>query len=201
MFKKFLAVALLVATMLIAGCTTTPQKRYWDDPIPGLIVISGGISEMDFKSFYNQTLDPSIRKYHIVISTDGGCGYTTTGIVSRMQELKDRGVHITTEVYTKGFSAGSFMFMMGDTRIMHEGAQLMWHTIVGQQVITNGRDMPRKFALTAVPVDENIIRLASKNLPLVDPMTLETMLRWSGETFMTAREAFELGIATHFVGT
>jgi ATP-dependent protease ClpP protease subunit len=201
MFKKLLLAVACVAFVVLSGLNVTNLAHKFITKPPAIIYVSGTVYGSTFVEFYEQTLDPSVRSYRVIINTAGGEGYATTGIVSRLQEMKDRGVHITTEVYSKAFSAGAFIFMMGDTRIVHQGAVLMWHTIIGQQVITDGKELERQHRLMIPALDENIIRLSTKNLPDVDPMTLETMLRWSGETYMTAAEALQLGIATHFVGT
>lgn len=203
--KKFiLALALTLSIMI--GCSTAPQKleNDWMASRPGTIFITGNLSETDFQSFYNQTTY-GLPEYRIILNTNGGEAMACVGIMQRIMELQRQGVKITTEVYSKAYSAGAFIFMMGDTRIMHESSTLMWHTMIGQMT-HDYREFPSspKSKLfdtkeMMVGLDEWVFERTKMVMPNVDPMTLETMLLYSGMTFLMAETANELGMVDELV--
>jgi len=177
------------------------QINIWSASTPGTIFITSTVSDATFESFYKQTMY-DLDHYRIVLNTNGGGAHACIGIMTRIQELQARGVYITTEVYSKAFSAGAFIWMMGDRRIMHTGAQLMWHTIEPQQAYA-GTDIYERVSLERIDsltlADAWVWNMTKRQMNLVDPMTLETMLLYTGMTFMDAEQAKELGMLTEYV--
>lgn len=169
--------------------------------VPGTIFISGIVSDSTFELFYEQTLY-NLKHYRIILNTDGGSAQACTGVLARIVELQRQGVYITTEVYSKAYSAGAYIWMMGDHRIMHQGSQLMWHTMEGQY-LNDRKELPSSYGDDRTEMfellDANIYRLTQRQMNLVDPMTLETMLLYTGMTFMDADQARELNMLTEYV--
>lgn len=200
--KKLLA-ALVLSVVLLFGCQKAPEvnqlKNDWTESRPGTIFITGNISDTDFQKFYNET-SYDLKSYRIILNTNGGEAMACVGIMQRIMELQSQGVHITTEVYSKAYSAGAFIWMMGNERIMHEASSLMWHTMVSQ-MDHDGKHFPslpksKRYDRKEVffGLDNWVFERAKMMLPNVDPMTLETMLMHTGMTFIMAETAFEMGM-------
>ena len=191
----------------MTGCSTAPDQHKfneWTGAKPGTILFTGNITDQDFHAFYNQTTLP-LDHYTVVLNTNGGEAMACVGIMSRIVELQKQGVKFTTVVYSKAYSAGAFIFMMGDSRIMHSGSSIMWHTMRAQ-IAHDGGELPgipgtsqysRKEIFDGL--DEWVIEKTIEAMPNVDPMTLETMLRYSGMTFILAKQANELGMVDEYV--
>ena len=203
MFKWIKKIIMLLVVLMCFGCAGQKMQRdvhVTNPTYDGVILINGNLGESDFVEFYNQTRDESIRHYRIIINTSGGSATSTVGILERITELKANGIKFTTETYTKAYSAGAFIWMMGDERIMHPGSSLMWHTMLGQFAFDEKEWPPPvgtniyPYRVTFEGMDEYVYNMTKRSFPNVDPMTLETMLLWSGMTFLMDDTARELGM-------
>lgn len=205
--KKLLATLTLAVPLIFGGCMVNHKDVQFDrikvSESVGVmsdktIYISGNFYEGTFTQFMEATKD-ELPHYTIVINSNGGDGAATIGIMSRILELQKKGTKFTTVVYTKAASAGSFIWMLGDHRVMHSGSYLMFHTLQAE------RDAGEKSALPNVRLpqfqgmDEFVIRHTIKAFPNVDPMTLETMLRYSGMTFIMAEDCYKLGMVDELI--
>jgi ATP-dependent protease ClpP protease subunit len=139
--------------------------------------------------------DGQEKEYHIIINSPGGSGSVCNSILNHIQELKDSGAKITTEVSGQAFSAGALIWAMGDTRIVHKYDMLMFHAAALYD--PNGNRIPKEQIK-----DEGIILLidtlnakaVSVLEPLIGRKKAEEML--IGETWLTGKQAFEMGLAT-----
>lgn len=77
---------------------------------------------------YSGISDPTLSCLHIDICSHGGSMDTFFEMWSMLTSNFDR-ENISTRVMSYGYSAGAFMFMMGDVRIMGECATLMFHNL------------------------------------------------------------------------
>ncbi|MFA9409579.1 MAG: hypothetical protein ACERKJ_12205, partial [Candidatus Dadabacteria bacterium] len=115
------------------------------------------------------------------------------------------GFTITTETYGYAMSAGALIFTMGDRRIIHDGASIMFHGAGFDGY--GGRQSLRSLILygrTVLPPDR------VKSLELIDAkfesilyertlMTKEDIKDWMYKldaNFMSAKKAMQLGVAT-----
>jgi len=206
MIKTILS--LLTGAVLLISCAAIPVERY-DDRMEesgiyqksddkSVIHISGNFFGDTQMPFLFATQDKSIRHYTIVINSDGGDGYATTSMVNRILKMKAEGIKFTTIADNRAFSAGFFIWMMGDERLMTEGSSLMIHTIVAQAA--SGGETPLSSHIKMITaLDENIIQQTYRALPMVDRLWLDTALRYSGMTWVLPDEALELGLATGMV--
>ena len=71
---------------------------------------------------------PNINTVIINVDSYGGGIFEMWGIVSVIEEYKDR-FNIITECRTTALSAGLVAFMAADTRLVSPTAQLMWHEV------------------------------------------------------------------------
>lgn len=139
MLKRMTAMILLVGVLLLTPVVAQSEIRNLGNDN---IMISGRIAEESFEEFMEATAYNKNRHYRIFIHTNGGAGHATIAIINRMKELKKRGCTFTTVVYGKAFSAGAYIFLMGDRRIVHANSHLMFHTMLQKATkaqIENGR--------------------------------------------------------------
>jgi ATP-dependent protease ClpP protease subunit len=197
--KKFFVALLLIMSILIGGCTSTPVFNSWTDTLPGVSIITGNMTDTDFKKFYFETELFDGDEYRIVLNTNGGEAMACIGIMQRIEEMQSRGIKVITETYSKGYSAGSFIFAMGDVRIMHPGSSLMWHTITGQAYADGREDAlksnPAHYNLLT-QMDHHVINKMKEKHPQVGDDVWNYLLLNSGMSFMFPEAACDLGIAT-----
>ena len=164
------------------------------------IMLHGGVYEQTFKEFMSQTQDSNITHYIINIHTDGGNADSTVGMMNRIKELKAKGVKFTTVVYAKAFSAGSYIFMMGDERVMYDGSMLMWHTMRGQLKHDNKWnyfDENRKKMFNIW--DDFVTKAFGRELSMLSPLERQELMEDSGMSWMSARDAYLKGVATKVI--
>ena len=205
--KKLLAMLLLGAALVFGGCSTGTQKttNIWTDDVErqddGAIILSGNVDEDTFKEFRALTLDGKDH-YTIILMTNGGCGYNTVAIMNRIDTMQKAGVKFTMYITGHGFSAGSYIFMMGDERIMNRGSHLMWHTITGQ-IEADGKmyqldKYPSRKAML-IGMDQYVVGMFEKRFPHVTKEWVHSTFWNSGRTFQSAQSALLMGIATKIV--
>jgi ATP-dependent protease ClpP protease subunit len=97
-----------------------------------------------------------------------------------------------------GMSAGSYLFMMGDERIVHRGAILMWHTVHAQHNGVKPYTIPEGKWKVMGMLDRYIIR-EFKNATGLSDKWVHYWLESKTANFMSAETAYNVGIATHFV--
>lgn len=146
------------------------------------------------------------RNYHIIVNSFGGSAYDAIAVMNRIAELQRKGFIITTEIYGYALSGGAFIFIMGDTRIIHDGATIMFHG-VGFSGVFGVRQSLRSFILTGktdldpytlqafVIIDNKL----AKELKERTNMTDEEIKHWLyalDYNHMTADEAVKLKVAT-----
>jgi len=160
----------------------------------GSIIISGGVDEDTYKEFLRFT-STGKRHYTIRLMTNGGCAYNTIAIMSRMEQLQKQGVKFTTIVMGNAFSAGAYIFMMGDERIMGPGANLMWHTMTGA-VEATGREVPKDRVKLISDMDHWVVGMFEKRFPYITKVWIKEAFWYTNYTWMNAIEARLMGIAT-----
>jgi ATP-dependent protease ClpP protease subunit len=194
--RKF--VIITIALVLSLTFASTSGAADIEEISPGFIYLSGGIYQGDFIKFYKLTLDKKIRNYHIILDTPGGGAYTTVAMIGRIKEMKREGITFTMEAYGMSMSAGSYLFMMGDKRIIHDGAQLMWHTITAQSAGNKPYNAsPEQWK--SVRLLDAYIRKAFKEATGLSDKWVHFWLDSKKANFMSAATAYNIGIATHFV--
>jgi len=169
---------------------------------PGTIMVHNAVYNSDFAEFYEATSHDGIDHYRIILHTPGGDAFSCTAIINRMLELQKKGIKFTTELYGMGMSAGSYIFMMGDERIVHQGAILMWHTIEAQieQAKKDGQfvRVPENSMRMIRLLDNNIRRLFKRATGMSDE-SVRYWLDGGGAQFMSALTAYNVGIATKLI--
>lgn len=125
--KRFMMALFLTTCLMFSNCEVISAKT--TEISPGKIAVTGHVTNADFMNFMEATQYTYKKHYHIMIHTPGGDAYSTIAMINRIEELKKRGVTFTTETYGWASSAGSYLFLMGDERIAHSGAEFLWHTM------------------------------------------------------------------------
>jgi ATP-dependent protease ClpP protease subunit len=138
--KKLISLILLGSLLLMPVIATADIKKIGHNEI----MIDHVITEDSYSEFMEATAYVSNAHINLYIHSDGGDAYSTIGIVNRILDLKDRGCTFTTIVHAKAFSAGAYLFLMGDERVVYGGSSLMFHTMM-QQVTKEQREGIRDF--------------------------------------------------------
>ena len=118
------ALILLVTPMM---GTATVEKIDKDT-----LILNGAVYGDDFKQFLEATNDPKIRHYEFLMHSPGGNAFTCMAIMNRMREMQREGITFTTKIYGIGMSAGTYIWLMGNDRVVYEGSSLLFHSIESQ---------------------------------------------------------------------
>ena len=198
LFKKLLVGLIGVMMLTISVCSPAPAQAEVVGVSPDTIAVDGKVHDTDFLQFYKLTIDPAIRHYTVILNTPGGNAWACVAIMNRMKQMKADGITFTTEVYSMAMSAGTYIFLMGDTRIMHDTATLMFHGILAQQAPWQRealqKDQPIEYNILA-RLDNYIMRMLMKQTG----WTRRVANYWiNGGTaqYMSATTAYNTGVAT-----
>ena len=204
--KKLIATMAAALMLLTVGCNfdfslSNTSKQYMEMD-SGKIMITGMFNEAMLASFLRAT--DEVKDYHILINSFGGSAYDLLGMLNRIEDLQSRGAHITTETHGYAMSAGSILFLSGDTRIAHTGSGFMIHAagidaFVGRKTIKTVDIPQHEYDLLKI-VDEVFIQMLMERTT----MSLEEANRWlyfEEANFLRSEKAFELNIATELKGT
>lgn len=152
----------------------------------------------DFVEFMRLTSDPTIKHYTILIHSPGGNAITCLAILNRINELKRRGVTFTTEAYGAAMSAGSFIFMLGDERIIHADGTLMFHTIQSQQSKSAWENIPPEVRNMMERWDNRFRKLLKKITGMSDK-SVDFWMDGGKAQFMCGKTAYNVGVATKYI--
>jgi len=201
-------ITIIVLIVLVGGVGFTVNSLVEDKAIQtlygGRIVFPSIILPGDTVS-YLKALQKE-QDYHIIIDSFGGSAFDTIAIINRISELQDKGFNITTEAYGYTLSGGAFIFIMGDDRIIHDGAALMFHGagFAGQFgkreslrdfVLTGKTDLALDIVISLAIIDNKFAAEMHERLGF----SYDDIVRWlyAGDyNYMTSDEALELGVAT-----
>lgn len=135
-----------------------------------------------FKSYKNP------KEVEVIINSPGGSVDEGMSIYSYLRGLK---LPITTKA-TKAYSIAASIFMAGDIRLVEEGLnRVMIHMPWGS--IEGGRKQFEAASIQLKEIEESFIQFYSTYTD-IDHSSIQRLLE--NETFMSAKEATELGIAT-----
>lgn len=176
-------------------------------PVNPAILQLGKILVTDFNEhnvvkFLNATNE--IKDYHLIIQSSGGSVVHAIAMLNRIQDLQRQGAHVTTEVYGAAQSAGAYVFLAGDTRIIHSGAQLLYH---GAGIMFAGERMdvkkmieegePRNLPMTEhmTWADEMVMQMFRDKTTLTEK-DIQHWMYFEDYNMMSSEEAFEINVAT-----
>ncbi len=99
-----------------------------DGKIVGYFLLSGVDSE-SISKFLEYLTQHEINKAVIEIHSPGGALFDAQRIIGLIREWQSRGGHVTTKLYGAAFSAGFYIFTVGDVRLVDQYSDLMWHEL------------------------------------------------------------------------
>jgi ATP-dependent protease ClpP protease subunit len=191
MMKKLLTGLVLLA--ILAGFTVPASGLIGYINRQALVIYDTVTSgdEVEIRALF----DGQESEYHIVINSPGGRGSVCMSMWNHIRDLQESGAKITTEVSGMAASAGAILWMTGDVRIVHRNDLVMFH---GVQMIdqVSGQPLPES-ALDEY--DKKIINTLNEAMvELMTPFVGEQKARGMlvGETWLTGREAYAMGLAT-----
>jgi len=199
--KKMLVIIMLAVALMFGGCASNQNVQRTqaingdiEQLSDGSIIISGEVDQDTYRDFLRYTLDGR-KHYTIRIMSNGGCAYNTIAIMTHMQRMQAKGVKFTTISLGNAFSAGAYIFMMGDERILGSGANLMWHTITGVAK-ESGRTIPADRIKLISDMDHWVVGMFEKRFPNISKEWIQRAFWDENLTWMNAKEALLMGIAT-----
>lgn len=208
--KKLLSIVLAGLLILsVGGCKievkdTTEVQNAWEVLQPDGTILVDSFDYPSLKSFLHRTTE--VKDYHIIIHSPGGVAVNCVAMMNRIADLQRQGAVITTEVLGMGLSGGALLFIMGDNRIIHDGAVLMFHS--AGFVWSGERMNAKKLYKTGNPdmmpsgdflsmLDDRFAK-RMKELGLTDK-EVEDWLYHEDANFMNAAEALELNLANGLI--
>ena len=206
MFKWIKKIIMLLVVLLCFGCAGSvinPQAdRYNTSYGIGIlpdetICMSGKVYENSYHEFVRLT-STGKKNYTIRLNTFGGDAFATVGIMHHIKALQKEGVKFTMIVQTKAMSAGSYIFMMGDRRIMYGHTNLMWHTIQGQ-LLVKGKKLDGTRGVVIKNLDDFVVSEFERRFPHIDKALINEWFWNTDMTYMGAMDALLYGIATDVI--
>lgn len=205
--KKLMIMLMVVTMTLMVGCKleletkdVTEPTSAWDVLQPDGSLLITNFDMPDYTSFLQRTAE--VKDYHIVIQSGGGNAANCLGMMNRISELQSLGAHITTEVHGIALSGGALIFIMGDTRIIHENAILMFHAagVASYSERLNAKKLNKKADPMYLPLGDFLRMLDEKFQARLLELGLserevDGWLYHEDANFMGWEEALELNIA------
>jgi ATP-dependent protease ClpP protease subunit len=134
--KKLMIVAMVALSLVLAAPAVNAGSDHIEvvayNEHSRVIEINGRITESSFMEFMEATAFAKDIYITLILHTGGGDAFSTIGIINRIHELKKKGCFFETRVYSSAMSAGSYIWLEGDRRVIYEGATLMFHTMLQQ---------------------------------------------------------------------
>ena len=119
-----IVISLGLALQPIAHAQTT---AIYDDGRHVELMIHGGINNAQDEVNIRALSAGDLESIKIIINSPGGDVPEMLGMFMHIEDLKANGVHVTTEVTGRALSAGAFLWLLGDERIVHKNSVLMFH--------------------------------------------------------------------------
>jgi ATP-dependent protease ClpP protease subunit len=135
--KKLIASVIMSLVLVFGGITSTQSFELIShridkktDHLYSRLLLTGTVGTIDQVNLMKNTTHlKSGDTLHLYLNTPGGDAYALIGMIEWIEKLKDRGVHIITEVSGMAMSAGAFLWITGDERIASERSTFMFHTV------------------------------------------------------------------------
>ena len=100
-----------------------------DKPV-GYLLLSA-IKSNEVKAFFDRLDRHKIKRATIEIHSPGGNLYEAQRIVGLMKHWQSKGGKIETRLLGAALSAGFYIFIAGDVRLVDRDSDLLWHKIQG----------------------------------------------------------------------
>lgn len=197
MIKGLIVGALLCLSLMFGA----PAKADVTELSRGVILVEDKIEVDDYRDFLLATRYTHVKHYDIILHTPGGNAYTVIGMMNRMLDLQARGVTFTTRVQGIAMSGGTYLFMMGDKRVVYEGAQLMFHGVIAQMkpylrdILK--KDHPKQWALLK-RIDDFFLKLLIQRTGWTRSVA-DYWINGGTAQFMGAETAWATGLATQYI--
>lgn len=192
--KKLLAC--LTGALLLFSVAATP--------VSSTIVISEKPCKILIDDFYTTSLTDLMKAtqdlkagdtLHLYSQGPGGNAFVCVSIMDYILELKERGVHIVTEVMGLAASANALVWLLGDERIVHESDMVMLHGVQMRNAYGNAieyKDMKpaqKKIYLTLNHKFRQLLLDIIRDTEKVNEI-------FEDDKWYDGNEALDLGIAT-----
>ena len=196
--KKRLLSLLVAASLLLVPMTASATFEALNEGDNSVIVMHEAMVMLDLIQFMRLTSDPKIKHYEIIIHSPGGNAITCIAVMNRIMELKRQGVTFTTRTYGAAMSAGTYIFLMGDERIVHEAATLMFHSVQAQADTYQWANVDPRTQSMIIRWD-NFIRTRLKETTGMSDRSVKYWMDGGKSQYMSAETAFNVNVATDYI--
>jgi len=208
MIKYLKTIALALSFVFIAGCNfsfdydnSKSKYRSLIEMPDGRLILPSGFSTGYARDFLIDIAED--RDYHFIIENFGGSAYDMITFVNRIQELQSKGYKITTETYGYAMSAGTTFFLLGDERILHSGASLMFHGAGmngygGRSSLKNPESLQEFQRISLQLIDDEMIAIL-KEKTLMNDGEIQFWMYDLDYNFMSSKQAKKLNVATKII--
>lgn len=87
------------------------------------------IDSDEIKQYFDYLHSHGIKRAIIEIHSSGGALFDAQRIVNLIRYWQGKGVYVETRIHGAAFSAGFYVFVAGDKRLVSPHADLMWHEL------------------------------------------------------------------------
>lgn len=184
------------------------QKQHQDIVLREVVVTS--FYDSDFIDLVKHTSDlKSGDHLTLTIMSPGGNAFVVLGMMNYLEELKGRGIVLTTKTAGLTASAGALLWMTGDYRITHTGDAVMFHGVVfyGPYGPVKIKDMPKNAQYVAHLLNHYMRQYLLNELhdtELVNELLNDdgnTDTENNNENWFMGEDIYEMGIAHQLIET
>jgi ATP-dependent protease ClpP protease subunit len=170
-------------------------QEYVGGPPVGYMVINGtGSAKFRLVADY-LAWHPQIKKLIVELHTGGGSIMDAWRSIGIIKEMQSKGLHVEMRVYGLAASAGVFILVAGDTRLVSPNAELMIHKIFTFAMYDiKTPDSSQDQADTLKHFQDNINKFLRDRTNMTEEQLDNKIFK--RDWWMTGAEAIELGIAT-----
>jgi len=197
-FKKLMIGIVMVLALI---CSRGISRGDVVELSPGQILIEAGVGVLDYGDFIVATSHKRIKHYEILLHTPGGVAYTCLAIMNHIELLQSRGITFTTIANGFAMSAGTYIFMMGNERIVYEGSEFMFHGSLSQKTQANRdwmkREQTEKYN-NLFRIDSWLRMMLKRKMNWSDDI-IKYLIDGGDQQFMSAEKAYGMGFATVYI--
>jgi ATP-dependent Clp protease, protease subunit len=193
-----IGLSLCLASVSYGNTNLIETKEVRKDYTIKTIVIDSSIYNSDVRELVEATTG-DFDELQIIINTPGGDAFACMGMINYLNELKSKGIKIVTRVSGMALSAGAYLWLAGDERIVHSSDVFMFHLTVRYNMYGQKIDC-ENIGEDACWIDGNLNNFLRQHmLNTIKDTDLVNKLLLDKEYWATGDELFKLGIATKLI--
>lgn len=186
----------LIEQMKINAYTNERTIFVWEDITDDTsFIVNRMLENLEKQDKVSETKLPITIK----IDSYGGSAFACLSIISKIEELKNKGYEVITVSYSKAMSAGLFITMCGTKRYAQKYCRFLLHQLQGftigySSVESSKRELKDKEEVWGC------MREIVKKYTKIDDKYLDTITEYDKDDYFFTDKAIELGIVDKVLG-